>query len=495
MAEQTGEKKTGLAATVVDRIFAFRKKFAAFRSSDKVRKYTDFFYSPIFIYVMAIIMVPLYVLGIDEISFCFLLTVGGVTLIFCPDILPSLVPAVMGALTKSINNRQLQKFTAASYAVIAVFGVLAAACFVFHLIVNFKADGLRAGKLWLGYLLLAAGLFTNGFFYSDYVYLNLVSGLSHIAVFVGIYVVVRALMRPTRDSLRYFSYICMVCGLMASIHLCLAYFMNKPFIDSGFSDKALLHVGWGMSNSVGTMLFRCMPLCFYLMCTESKHNWYYFLAAVLMVIATVFTYARSSLIITVPVFGICYILVLIFGKNRRQSLVCGGVCLVLGIAGVVVLWDKLSTLLKFFIENGFSDRGRFGLWDEAVGLWRKYPVFGVGLRRGYKTRFMTYYYFHNTVMQFLAAGGTVGVATYLFHRMQTVALFTQRPTLDRTFLLLLLAGIWVMSLLGCQYMYYSAHIFVAPALVLAEHDLSRTLPFAYGKKGKPGKYKRLFGVM
>ncbi|MDE7395422.1 MAG: O-antigen ligase family protein [Clostridiales bacterium] len=464
-------------------------RFIAFRNLPRVRKITEFFYSPFFLYGLAICVLSLHTLGIDELTFAFLALVGGAALLFCPDALPALAVLVFVTAAKSVGNRNYESFGKLSYVVLALCGVVAAACAIIHIFVNRSYNNLRRGRLYLGYLLLGAGLLPNGFFADGYTFKNIMSGLTLVCTFVGMYFVAKGGVRDARENVRYFSYMCFVYGMVVSIQLCLAYFMNKPFIESGF-DKMKLHTGWGMSNSIGGAIFRGIPMTFYLMCTEKKHNWYYFVSATLMVVAMVFTSSRAALLMTAPLYCVCYLLCLIYGKNRKQAFLCGGVAIIGVLVFLLFFRSQIVALIQHMLNNGMGDNGRFKLWNWAKDCVKHNPLFGAGLRFMYKqTVQRSYCYFHNTPVQFLATGGLVGCATYLFHRKQTAELYTQKPTLERAFLGILAGGILLISLLDVQYMHLAAQSLLCPAFVLSEHDLNRTLPFAYRFRKK---YERLF---
>ena len=472
------------------RLFEKAGRFIAFRARPRVRKLTEFFYSPLFLYALGICVLLLHTLGIDELTFAFLALVGGAALLFCPDALPALAVIVFVTAAKSVGNRNYEAFGVVSYIVLALCGVFAAAAAVVHILVNRPWRNLSRGRLYIGYALLGWGLVLNGFFADGYTFKNITSGLTLFATVAGVYLVAQAGVRDSKDNMRYFSYLCMVYGLVVCCQLCLAYFMNKPFIAGGYH-KEDLHTGWGMSNSVGGAIFRGIPLTFYLMCTEKKHAWYYFTAATLMVVAMVYTYSRAALLFTAPLYCVCYLLCLIYGKNRKQTLLCGGVAIVGALAVIVVLRGYFASLLHTLLNSGALDNGRFRLWNMAADCIKKNPVFGAGLRYMYNKMpsQRSYCYFHNTPVQYLATGGIIGCATYLFHRMQSVALYTQKPTLERTFLGILAGGILLIALLDVQVMHLAAQSLLCPAFAFAENDLNRTLPFAYRRKKR---YERLF---
>ena len=473
----------------IEKLAAGRKAFGAFRASPAVRRFADFFYSPLFIYAVGLITFAFNMIGVDEITYTLLALVGAAALVFSPDMLPAFAVIVFFTVARSMGNRDFEKFTSVSYVVLAIDGVIAGASCVFHLLMNFSPRAFRGSRLVLGFVFLGAGLLVNGFLSDSYVWKNVASGIKLIAYMFGVYFLARSCIRPTKNTLRYFAHVCLIYGLVVAAQVCGMYLFNRAFIESGYSKSAMIF-GWGISNTAGEVLFRCVPFCFYLICTEEKHVWYYFLAAVLISVAQVFTVARASLLFNIPIFLLCYVLCCVLGKRRKQTLICGGVAVLATLLAIICLRGQLETLFRHFINAGMNDSGRFRLWDEGFGYFRKYPVFGVGLRYKYGESFHHFTYYHNTLIQYTVAGGIVGIGTYLFHRMQTVAMFTQKLTLDRLFLGILFGGILGISLLDNFVMYLSTQLFMGFVLALSERDLEKTLPFAYRKRGK--KYKRLY---
>lgn len=458
-----------------------------FRATRPVRRFCAFCYSPLFVYATGSIALLLNMLGWDAVTYTYLALTASVVLLACPDALPVLALTVFFTVSRSMKGRVsywdhgYAHFPAAAWAVVWTSAGIAAVCALWHVAAGFSVRPLLGSRLLVGYLFLSAGLICNGFFRADYPWNNLVRGFGLTACFFGIFIGMRTCIRPTRETLRYFAYICVVQGLSVCVQLCGAYLFNKEFINSGY-DKGSLYLGWGISNHIAETILRCIPFCFYLVCTEEKHNWYYFTVAVLLAAAIVFTYSRASLLVSLPTVAASYALCCVFGRNRKQTVLCGLIFLAAIAIGIPCLRGHLSPVLRFFKDNGFADRGRFALWDEAVDWFKRYPVFGAGVRCHYDLTGKGFVYFHNTIFQFMAMGGIVGIGTYLFHRMQTLALFTQKPTADRMFLAVSVASTLVLSLLDYFVMSAPTQIFLCFAFSLAEWDLDKTLRFAYRRR-------------
>lgn len=460
----------------------FSDSFVRLRET-KMRRISAFFYSPVFIYALSIITLALYFLGIDEITYSFLILSASAALVFCRDALPACAALFFLSVAESKGVRITREFTAFSYALIGVACAIGGVCAIFHIFVNFPANPLRGNRLIPGFVALSAGLITGGFFFKGFVFGSLLLSLKFVVYIFGLYIAARFFVRLDRETLRYFAFICMTLSLTVGIQLGATYLINKPFIESGYS-KDCLRLGWGASNSIGEALFHGVPMSFYLVCTEEKHSWYYFSAAACFVTVQLFTFARASLLFTIPIFALCFAISCIFGKNRKQVILCGFVfAALLGIA-LLGIKGHIKSIFGFFIDNGLNDRGRFPIWNMASEFFLDHPIFGVGMKHlssmpGNQNNY------HNTLLQFAAAGGIVGIGTYLYHRMQTVALFTQRPTIDRTFAGILAGGILLISLLDCFYFYFDSQMFIAIALAYAEYDLTKNSPpeKLFGKRG------------
>lgn len=465
----------------------FSSAFEKFRARKTIRKFRDFCYSPLFLYAVGMVTLLCNMLGLDVVTYTFLALTAAAVLLACPDALPFMAVAIFFTVSRSMKgrisywNHGYVHFPVAALAVTVSAASIAGVCALLHVAAVFSLRPILGSRLLLGYILLSVGLVCNGFFSENYPWADLGRGCALVASFFGIFIGMRTCIRPTRETLRYFAYICLVQGVMVCVQLCGAYLFNKEFIASNYA-KGTLYLGWGISNHIAETIFRCMPFCFYLVCTEEKHNWYYFTVAVLMLVAVIFTYSRASLLLAVPTFVLCCILCCIFGRNRKQTVLCGLVFLAGLAVAMVAVRDYLRTVLHFFADKGFSDNGRFILWEEAVDWFLRYPVFGGGIRCHYDLPGSHFVYFHNTLLQFAATGGVVGIGAYLFHRMQTVALFTQKLTIDRAFLGVLAGSILVLSLLDYFVMSAPTQIYLCFALSMAEWDLDKTLRFAYRRR-------------
>lgn len=238
--------------------------------------------------------------------------------------------------------------------------------------------------------------------------------------------------------MRYLAFVMFVMGLLVSMEMGMLYIRSEELRTT--FEKAYVYLGWAKSNSIAYVLLMPMAFGFYLVHTE-KFSLPYFVGVSLMLIAVIFTFSRGSLIIALPMYVAGTIFTCLFAKNRLPIWIAGAIVAVFAVIVIVWFRERLLRMLNSYIEIGFDNNGRFDMWKEGWECFLRYPIFGEGLMYRFGDR-GGFYWFHNTIIHFLATGGFVGVATYLFHRVQTVLMFCKKLSVERMF-----AGIAVLALL------------------------------------------------
>ncbi len=459
------------------------------RRSTAGRKIVDFFYSRYYITAVGLAVLLCYTLQWDAAAYAVIALAGVASLVLCHDATPCLPLMLAVPMAQSMYWREHERsHGTANIVVMVVCGVLVAAAFVYHVATFGRWKRIfRCGKLGIASIVAACGFFTCGFFYKGYTWNSMGVSLNMIGMLCVLYFVLRGLVLPSRDGMRYLAFAFTVMGLVMSATLAETYILNRPFIESGF-DKNILVTGWGISNTVGPAIFTAVPLTFYMASKEERHGWLFYLAAAAMCICMVFTLCRTSLLFGAPLAAVCIVFVCCKAKCRKQMWVCTAALAAVCVA--FLCWGETKDIFLFYVQNGLGDRGRFKLYKEALELFADHPVFGVGFR--YRKLTNHSYLFHNTVVQMMAAGGLVGIVTYLYYSAQTVLLYVRKPTAERLFLGLTLAGIVLMSLLDNSIFRLCIQLYMMPALVFSERDLERSVWFA--DCPKLGKRKALFAA-
>ena len=441
-----------------------------------MQRVCEFQRTPLFIALVAAIAFLSHTFGLEIFAFWTIAAIGVFTLVFQEDTTPFLPCAFLALFsisrqngaTSSVQSGILLKPYFIVNGIIIVCLVLAA--LVFHVVYyrqyrNFK----KLTFLTSGLAALSLGFLTNGLFSSGYNWLNLPLGLMFSALYFGVYLFVFHTVKWKKNfSMRYLAFIFFIMGLLIVAEMGVLYIRLPELRATG--DKDLVWLGWGLSNAIGFLFMLTIPFGFYLTHTE-KISLPYYLGTSLMLIAVVATFSRGSLVIALPLFVAGSIFVCLFARSKKQLWVMAAILLAGAIVVVVVYREWLLQKLNFYIETGFKDRGRFELWLHCLESFLRAPVFGRGLMFEFAEYFKTFFWAHNTPLQFLTTGGIVGLGTYLFHRVQTGILFFKKPTTDRLFAGLAVLCLLVNSLLDVAMSCQHVVIFYAVILAFSEKDL------------------------
>lgn len=146
-----------------------------------------------------------------------------------------------------------------------------------------------------------------------------------------------------------------------------------------------------------------------------------------------------SILITWSATGVAGLFMLLFfaffiyRKNIAavfNSLSLSGMYLVLYL-GIIIF--RLQSFFSFIIEDmlhkNITFTGRTDIWDIAIMLIKRSPIFGYGVYEGHGLIFTRgqYYYAHNAVLEVLLQGGVVSLSFYVaIFAIAAVALYKSR---------------------------------------------------------------------
>lgn len=282
-------------------------------------------------------------------------------------------------------------------------------------------------------LLLCAAFLLSGAFSSRWSIRNLgfaaAVSISYALVFLLIYCGIPECEKaePLAD---YFSFVSLCIAMLISAELLFLFFTSDRVIVNGSIVKDAVALGWGIWNLIGASLTVLIPLLFYGV-ARGKHPFGYFLAATLSYAAAVLTMSRNTLLFSTLAYVGCIITLSLVGKYKKAFRVLIAVGIVATAALAVLFYDKIARLLSDYLNRGFSDNGRFALWQKAFDNFISAPFFGVGF---YGIDADTAIFgplpiqAHNTVFQLLSASGILGLFSYIYYRVQTVRPFLRHPT-------------------------------------------------------------------
>ena len=274
-------------------------------------------------------------------------------------------------------------------------------------------------------------LILNGLFTGGSILPNLLFGLVLAASFVGFYLLNAAFLPRTEDVRRYFFFTMLVTALMIVGQLLVAYATTVRFDDNLDPIKESIILGWGAWTNIGAYLTLLLPAPFYFAATDEKKPTLWFCLGCLVFGGIVLSGSRASLGFGAVVFLFCLLLLVYKSANKRQNRLC---VLVFCLLCLIFCFLFRETLFRFFTlywKYGFSDNGRFVLWERAFDAFKEAPVFGVGFYDiGLHVEWVGELSLfpptsHNTILHLLSATGILGLGAYLWHRVKTVQLLWQ----------------------------------------------------------------------
>ncbi len=326
--------------------------------------------------------------------------------------------------------------------------------------------------LFISLLIFCGAMLLNGVF-SPYVSVsNLVFGASFLGTMPLLYLLFACYVRMTEKTFDYFMTCLMALGLLLCAQLLLAYVTGPVRFENGSVVKESVVLGWGIWTAIGGIMVFLLPATFYF-AHSHKHGWIYYGLGLLELFCIFLTQSRGALLFGGLVFGVSILVLCLSGENRKLNRILTFSILGIGMIGGMVLWSKLSSLLQNYLTYGFGDNGRFEKWRLGWQSFLSAPAFGVGFYSDFAyqdfEKGIYPYFYHNTLIQFLASTGIVGTLAYLYHRLQTLLLVIRRPNPKKTFLGICLLGLLSFSLLDVIFFNTYPMLIYTPILVFMEH--------------------------
>ena len=328
------------------------------------------------------------------------------------------------------------------------------------------------GAAFTGMAVLCGGLLINGFFSSYYKFADTLYPISFLLSLLGVYLLFALFVRFDESAFDYFMACLVATGLIICAQLFLAYGMGGIAFDgAGNVVKETVVLGWGVWTAVGGMLAFLMPACFYF-AHSHRHGWVFYLLGCLEYLCIFLSQSRGALLFGTLVLGLCLLVLLFSGKNRRINRAITGAIVLVGVLGVILLWDRLFGMVSNYLKYGFNDNGRYDKWRAGWENFKDYPVFGAGFYTSFeygdwgggRGKAVYPYLYHNTLIQILASCGIVGIGAYLYHRYCTVKMVLQKPTTYKLFLGIGILGLISFSLLDV--LFFNTYPTIIYALML-----------------------------
>lgn len=293
--------------------------------------------------------------------------------------------------------------------------------------------------------------------------------LAIVGVSLGMYFFYfMALNTSEGDCREYFAKIIVYACFVILAEMVVYYATCPDFVEA--CNKKLLHLGWGMTNSIAVILNMAIPMCFYL-CNRTGKTVRYLVFAALFAVGLIFTFSRGNLLFGVIILIPLYIYTLIKCRDKRRFVYTSIVFLGVALAVLCAMFDQVMTLFQTMIDKGFDDSSRLKLYQEAIRLFREHPILGAGFFKDDGGRYFgPFWAIHSTPIQILASAGIVGVLGYSLFYLQRYLTFFRKVTAYKIFAL---ASVLLYELYGCMdltffILYQIFYVFLF--LVACEHE-------------------------
>ncbi len=352
--------------------------------------------------------------------------------------------------------------------IIAIGSVLLIASLVFFIWRRRKEARLPSlrSSLLCGFILFALALIANGLFEPENKLRGLGYGFVLALSFLGIYLLFSLFHPRTRENAEHFLLSIAALGIAVTAELLVLYATRVSF-DGFIPVKNTIMIGWGTWTQIGALLTVSLPCA--LSFARKRKSWLVAMASGALIFLGIFLTASrgawlyGALLLLLSLLYLCFV-----GETKRRTRILCLVLLGVGLLFGVLFFDKLLSYLLAFMQVGFSDNGRFAIWQSAWEAFLAAPLFGIGflnagLVLGGFPEIMPYLY-HNTILQMLGSCGVYGLIFYLFHRAQTLRLAWKRRRSPISVFLLLSAAALLLVSLTDEHLF---HIYPAFAYTIA----------------------------
>ena len=275
----------------------------------------------------------------------------------------------------------------------------------------------------------------------------------------------------------YFAWMRFCAGGLLVCELLYIYRSAGVVID-GVIHRDKIFTGWGIHNNLGGMLAMMIPFAFYL-ATKYHKGWLGTVIGSGFFLGVVLSCSRNAILIGSAGYIACVILMLFYAENRKGNFIAvaifGSITLVL----TSLFYQPILQLFSDLLSLGFDPNSRDSIYLDGMRLFARYPVFGGSFFSkefapwGWSTveGFSNFFppRWHNTIVQMLASCGAVGMAAYLYHRVQTVKLFFSNLSKESTFVGGSVFILLICSLFDCHFFNIGPTLFYAMALAFVEN--------------------------
>ncbi|MGN1104301.1 MAG: O-antigen ligase family protein [Candidatus Coproplasma sp.] len=446
--------------------------------------------SKYFPFITAVVVVSCYYLSWDMVAIWYLGLCIFAILVFLDDITPLVHVFLFMNIMISWKNSPSQTAGNSDYyfqpAVLAQIGCIIGILIIAIIIktwISIKKGNFKLTPTFWGLCAFAVAMVLNGIFSSGYNVMNLVYGIFMAFFFLGIFVLGSANIKVNSQTFEKVAWGFIALSICLVLELAIAYATYDGLIVDGEINRYKLMFGWGVYNTMGMLFTISLPSAAYL-AIKYKHGWLFTIYLGILVACSFLTMSRQTMLVGSIIAVLCFIAILVKGKYRLAHL--GVILICLAICGVFVYlyFDTIKATLSKLADNFLSGSGRTDLWKLGLEYFSTSPFFGVGFfvpvkgDPGFTGLDIIPKMYHNTVIQLLATGGLVALATYSVHRVQTAISYFVNPSLDRTYIVITILALLLLNLLD-NHLFYILPTLVYSMLVAVLINSEEFPPMEY----------------
>ena len=462
------------------------------RNSHFVRSVDSFLRNPLYVLMIAVLAALSGVFGLELPVYTLYICVGIFICLFGRDLLALMPIVICCYIAPSFSNNPGRNPNSIFYldnggVYLIIIAALFFICLVFRLITDAQCGGLtflrKKRRLISGMIVLSAAYLLSGIGiqkYGEFASRNLLFALIQAASIIVMYYLFSGAVKWEDVPKDYFAWIGLGVGFAVLAQLGENYLSGRAFLEGGkVIDRELMATGWGMHNNIGCMMATMIPFVFYL-ASKRKYSWIYTLLATVLLLGTLVSCSRTSMIIASVEYVVCAVLLLRDRSKRVANLIVFlGAGFALGLFAIIS-FDKLMHVFALFLQEIDTVSKRDVLFINGLKQFREYPVFGgtffpqgdfVPWDWAELEAFSSFFppRWHNTLVQIAASCGVVGLAAYSFHRLQTIILFAKNRSSEKLYIALYVTALLVASLLDCHFFNVGPVLMYSMALAFAEN--------------------------
>ena len=462
------------------------------RSQPRICGFNAFLRSPWYVILVALLTVASSLFALELPVYTIFVLIAVYLCLFGEDLLPLMPLAICCYIAPAPGNNPGRNETSVFYPENGGIYILSlAAILAVSLIVRLVTDPDFGGRkfltvkrklapsmLCLGVAYLLSGVGMDGYF--DFASSNLLFAVIQFAAVFVMYFLFTGAVKWDRAPKAYLAWTAVAVGFVVLIQLLDNYTSGRIFMENSSTiDRELISTGWGMHNNIGVMMALCMPFGFYL-AMHHRHGWIFTILAVILLVGVIASCSRTSMIMALLAFGVCLLILMRRSGDKKLFLKILAIAAAAVIVAVILMWDRLTNVFRLFFDELFIISSRDKIYVTGFKQFMQHPIFGGSFYP--QTEYVPWDWadleafssffpprWHNTWVQIAASCGSVGLAAYVFHRIQTVRLFVKEGSVEKLFVAISLTVLLACGLLDCHFFNVGPVLFYSMALAFAEN--------------------------